>query len=188
MDCPKCGKAMCLEDKDTSSGRDMRTYYCDRCRESHIVDNGIALWKALSDAREDEPAEAKRSLGESQVKAIEHALAECPVGCIRIIPVWSTPEVLSFASQLEEIVDRTTKNLPDGGLTMLPPLDRAGFPSGVVIQYAPGSDAGHKFSTVLAHFLKANGIAANAVPGTSNWDGPGVVIMIGEIPQEHPSS
>jgi len=42
---------MVLEDKDTSSGRDMRTYRCNHCHESHIADQGIALWKALSDAR-----------------------------------------------------------------------------------------------------------------------------------------
>jgi hypothetical protein len=50
MKCPKCGKEMSLEDKDTSSGRDMRAYHCDHCKKSHIVDNGIALWQALSDA------------------------------------------------------------------------------------------------------------------------------------------
>jgi len=50
----RCGQEMRLEDKDTSSGRDMRIYYCDHCQESHIVDNGIALWKVLSDARESD--------------------------------------------------------------------------------------------------------------------------------------
>ncbi len=54
MKCEKCGKEMRMEDKDTSSGRDMRTYRCDHCQEEHIVDNGIALWKILSDARESE--------------------------------------------------------------------------------------------------------------------------------------
>jgi len=57
MECPKCGRPMNLEDKDTSSGRDMRTYRCDHCGESHIVDNGIALWKILSDAREADKLE-----------------------------------------------------------------------------------------------------------------------------------
>lgn len=52
MECPNCGKGMQLEDKDTSSGRDMRTYRCDSCQQSQIVDNGIATWKAMSDARE----------------------------------------------------------------------------------------------------------------------------------------
>jgi hypothetical protein len=52
MKCTKCGCLMKLEEKDTSSGRDMRTYYCSSCKERMDVDNGIALWKALSDARE----------------------------------------------------------------------------------------------------------------------------------------
>jgi DNA-directed RNA polymerase subunit M/transcription elongation factor TFIIS len=57
MKCPKCGEVMRLEDKDTSSGRDMRTYVCDSCQEEQIVDNGIATWKAMSDAREASIAE-----------------------------------------------------------------------------------------------------------------------------------
>jgi hypothetical protein len=52
MKCQKCGRDMDLEGKDTWSGRDMRTYYCRFCKERVDVDNGIALWKALSDARE----------------------------------------------------------------------------------------------------------------------------------------
>ena len=51
IDCPKCGQDMRLEEKDTSSGRDMRTYRCSHCQESQIVDFGIATWKALSDSR-----------------------------------------------------------------------------------------------------------------------------------------
>jgi len=51
MKCPKCGRQMDLEEKDTSSGRDMPTYYCGSCKERIDVDNGIALWKVLSDAR-----------------------------------------------------------------------------------------------------------------------------------------
>jgi len=31
----------------------MRTYYCRFCKERLDVDNGIALWKALSDARKE---------------------------------------------------------------------------------------------------------------------------------------
>ena len=33
MKCPKCGRQMNLEEKDTSSGRDMRTYYCGSCKD-----------------------------------------------------------------------------------------------------------------------------------------------------------
>jgi len=50
MTCPRCGQEMHQEEKDTSSGRDMRTYYCGHCRESHVVDAGEALWKVLSEA------------------------------------------------------------------------------------------------------------------------------------------
>lgn len=52
--CPKCGAEMILVDKSTMSGNDMRTYRCDRCQEEHIVDFGIALWKAMSDARQSD--------------------------------------------------------------------------------------------------------------------------------------
>ena len=53
MKCPGCGREMDLEDKDTSSGYDMRTYRCATCGQSHIVDFGTATWKALSDARSE---------------------------------------------------------------------------------------------------------------------------------------
>jgi hypothetical protein len=33
MNCPKCCREMELEERDTSSGRDMRTYYCQPCKE-----------------------------------------------------------------------------------------------------------------------------------------------------------
>ena len=51
--CPKCAKEMIRVEKFTMSGRDMRTYRCDHCQEEHIVDYGIALWKAMSDAQSD---------------------------------------------------------------------------------------------------------------------------------------
>jgi hypothetical protein len=31
MKCAKCGREMVREEKDTSSGRDMRTYFCAHC-------------------------------------------------------------------------------------------------------------------------------------------------------------
>jgi transposase-like protein len=40
MKCPTCGREMVLEEKDTSSGRDMRTYHCPSCKKSVDVDNG----------------------------------------------------------------------------------------------------------------------------------------------------
>jgi DNA-directed RNA polymerase subunit RPC12/RpoP len=54
MKCSKCGQEMELEEKDTSSGRDVRTYICRPCKERVDVDNGVALWKVLHDAREKE--------------------------------------------------------------------------------------------------------------------------------------
>ena len=47
-----CGREMDLEEKDTSSGRDMRTYHCRPCDARVDLDNGVALWKVLHDARE----------------------------------------------------------------------------------------------------------------------------------------
>ena len=54
MKCQKCGQEMSLEEKDTSSGRDMRSYYCKNCKKEHIVDFGDALWKVLSDGRKSD--------------------------------------------------------------------------------------------------------------------------------------
>ncbi len=60
---------MSLEEKDTSSGRDMRTYRCRQCGRSEDVDNGIALWQVLSDAREAEESrsgsQGNRTYGEA---------------------------------------------------------------------------------------------------------------------------
>jgi len=55
VNCPKCRKPMKQIEKDTSSGRDMRTYECRSCKHTVDVDNGTALWKLLSDEK-DEPA------------------------------------------------------------------------------------------------------------------------------------
>ena len=44
---------MDLYEKDTSSGRDMRTYVCRPCNEYVDVDNGIALWKVLHDVQKE---------------------------------------------------------------------------------------------------------------------------------------
>jgi regulator of protease activity HflC (stomatin/prohibitin superfamily) len=46
-------KEMIRVEKFTMSGREMRTYRCDQCQEEHIVDYGIALWKAMSDSQSD---------------------------------------------------------------------------------------------------------------------------------------
>jgi ssDNA-binding Zn-finger/Zn-ribbon topoisomerase 1 len=51
MKCPKCGKEMDLYEKDTSSGCDMHTYVCRPRKEYVDVDNGIASWQVLHDAK-----------------------------------------------------------------------------------------------------------------------------------------
>jgi hypothetical protein len=53
MDCIKCGEPMRMTEKDTSSGRDIREYTCDRCGHSDWEDSGKALWQILSDDREE---------------------------------------------------------------------------------------------------------------------------------------
>ena len=45
---------MRMVDKSTMSGDDMRTYRCDPCQKEHIVNFGIATWKAMSDARQSD--------------------------------------------------------------------------------------------------------------------------------------
>jgi endogenous inhibitor of DNA gyrase (YacG/DUF329 family) len=54
MPCPDCGTEMDLEDKSTFTGRDMRTYRCPTCGREQIVDNGMALWQAMSYGREED--------------------------------------------------------------------------------------------------------------------------------------
>jgi predicted RNA-binding Zn-ribbon protein involved in translation (DUF1610 family) len=49
--CPTCGRDMTMTDRSSMTGDDMRTYYCGHCRKEHIVDFGVATWKAMSDAR-----------------------------------------------------------------------------------------------------------------------------------------
>jgi hypothetical protein len=60
MKCPACTEEMALEEKDTSSGRDMRTYRCSHCGRSEDIDNGIALWQVLSAAREADEIQSRK--------------------------------------------------------------------------------------------------------------------------------
>ncbi len=60
MECPVCGHEVTLDEKDTSSGRDMRTYRCRQCGGPEDVDYGIALWQVLSDAREAAESQSAR--------------------------------------------------------------------------------------------------------------------------------
>ena len=59
MQCKKCGAEMVMTEKDTSSGRDMREYTCRQCGHSDWEEYGTALWKILSDDREEAAAAAK---------------------------------------------------------------------------------------------------------------------------------
>lgn len=57
MICVRCGEAMRMTEKDSSSGRDIREYMCDGCGYSDWEDNGVARWQVLSDYRDEEEAE-----------------------------------------------------------------------------------------------------------------------------------
>jgi DNA-directed RNA polymerase subunit M/transcription elongation factor TFIIS len=57
MICTKCGALMDQTDKDTSSGRVIREYLCRSCGHTDWEDDGVALWKVLHDAREEDEAE-----------------------------------------------------------------------------------------------------------------------------------
>jgi hypothetical protein len=61
MNCTKCGQEMRMTDKNTFDGRDIREYKCDSCGHEDWEDRGTALWKILSDDREEfEAAKAAR--------------------------------------------------------------------------------------------------------------------------------
>jgi rubredoxin len=52
--CPRCGGRL-MHEKDTSSGTEMRSYYCPACRWMKDEDRGPALWAVMSEARRDDP-------------------------------------------------------------------------------------------------------------------------------------
>jgi predicted RNA-binding Zn-ribbon protein involved in translation (DUF1610 family) len=52
--CPTCGRDMTMTERTSISGDDMRTYYCSHCRKEHIVNFGVATWKAIADARKSD--------------------------------------------------------------------------------------------------------------------------------------
>jgi hypothetical protein len=70
---------MKLAEKDTSSGRDIREYQCTQCGYSDWEDRGIALWQALSDAREATPP------APSVVPAPAAAVTVCKSGWQRLL-------------------------------------------------------------------------------------------------------
>lgn len=52
--CPDCGGELRFEEKDTSTGRDMREYRCVKCGASVVEDRGKALWQILHEDREEQ--------------------------------------------------------------------------------------------------------------------------------------
>jgi predicted nucleic acid-binding Zn-ribbon protein len=58
MICTKCGALMDQTDKNTMTGRVIREYLCRKCGHTDWEDDGVALWKVLHDAREEDAAEA----------------------------------------------------------------------------------------------------------------------------------
>ena len=58
MTCAKCGANMRLDEKDTSSGRDIREYKCSECGHSDWEDRGPALWQILHDDAQERLAAA----------------------------------------------------------------------------------------------------------------------------------
>lgn len=144
---------------------------------------------------------AKRVLTPAQAHAIVADLAKYPIEQSQIMPVWSAPEVTTFASQLDDILTKTFvamgKKPRANGVPYemaLPALDRTGFPSGVTVTYTLSNPSGARFAKELARLLVANGIAAKAAGEKNDWKGDAdhpdphaasaafVVIMVGEIP------
>jgi predicted nucleic acid-binding Zn-ribbon protein len=56
--CTKCGELMDQTDKNSFSGRVIREYECRKCGHTDWEDDGVALWKVMHDAREEDEAEA----------------------------------------------------------------------------------------------------------------------------------
>ena len=61
--CPSCGREMDQIERSSMTGNDMRTYRCEACGQEHILNFGTALWKILSDAREEAEAREIDSSG-----------------------------------------------------------------------------------------------------------------------------
>ncbi len=52
--CPKCGGMLSQTGKDTFTGEVWREYTCKSCGHVEDVNEGIALWKILHDAAEQD--------------------------------------------------------------------------------------------------------------------------------------
>ena len=52
--CPKCRGPLERIEKETFTGRDLRTYKCRSCGHTFDRDVGPAMWKAMEEAMEEE--------------------------------------------------------------------------------------------------------------------------------------
>jgi len=66
MECPSCGREMTLEDKSTFAGDDRRTYRCDACGRSEIVNRGKAPWEVPHEANEPRASDEARAWDEAR--------------------------------------------------------------------------------------------------------------------------
>jgi hypothetical protein len=57
--CPKCGGKI-VEEATSMTGNKIYEYTCIKCGWERIEDRGPALWKVLSDDREEREREEKR--------------------------------------------------------------------------------------------------------------------------------
>jgi len=57
MICAKCGATMAQTDKNTMTGRVIREYECRSCGHADWKDDGVALWKVMHDASEQDAAD-----------------------------------------------------------------------------------------------------------------------------------
>lgn len=56
---------MVLEDKNTFSGRDIREFRCQSCRNLVVEDYGVALWQILQDSSRADAEEARKKAKKS---------------------------------------------------------------------------------------------------------------------------
>lgn len=83
MVCAKCGETMDQTDKNTFSGRVIREYMCRKCGHFDWEDDGVALWKVLHHAREEDEAEAAASVANQPSPATPRSLWQRIVGPFR---------------------------------------------------------------------------------------------------------
>ncbi|MFZ0820228.1 MAG: hypothetical protein WAM91_09170 [Candidatus Acidiferrales bacterium] len=58
--CPDCGGELRFVDQTSFSGNKIREFKCEKCGREVIEDMGVALWKVLHDANEEEKEKKKK--------------------------------------------------------------------------------------------------------------------------------